>query len=49
LPPEEKVEDIVLAEPMRLSALPAKPVIRMKKGRSRTRARHGKIVRSRRR
>ena len=49
LPPEEKVEDIVLAEPMRLSALPAKPVIRMKKGRLRTRARNGKIVRSRRR
>jgi hypothetical protein len=51
LPPETKVEDIVLAEPMRLSALPAKPVIRMKKGRSRHRlsARHGKIVRNRRR
>jgi poly(3-hydroxybutyrate) depolymerase len=49
LPPEEKVEDIVLAEPMRLSALPAKPVIRMKKGRLRTRARNGKMVRSRRR
>ncbi len=49
LPPEEKVEDIVLAEPLRLSALPSKPAIKMRKGRSRTRARNGKIVRNRRR
>ena len=49
LPPETKVEEIVLTKPVRLSALPAKPVIRMKKGRSRYRlsARHGKIVRNR--
>jgi poly(3-hydroxybutyrate) depolymerase len=49
LPPEKITEIEVEAEPIRLSALPAKPVIRMRKGRSRSRitARHGKIVRYR--
>jgi len=49
LPPEKITEIEVEAEPIRLSALPAKPVIRMRKGRSRSRitARHGKIARHR--
>ena len=48
LPAEARPEP-VLEHPMRLSAIPAKPVIRLKKGRARSRisARRGKVVKSR--
>jgi poly(3-hydroxybutyrate) depolymerase len=43
LPPETKTETIDLGEPMRLSALPAKPSMRLRKGRrARLSARQGK-------